>query len=184
MGKAIKPAKYKFQVLSVGRKWVHVQVFGKYSNYKAKIPKLGLPEATKDRVYNLYGELRSEKFTYILEVLDEKVAIEDLTSRREAIILNRLRDGFSKNYVSKKCIEELKEIGCYEKNQNEIEENSHRIAAIRRRESIDRWLGYVRNAYSEGYIYERGVRELHKLNCFEYDDEFKEKRSAFEDAEK
>ena len=93
MGKAIKPAKYKFQVLSVGRKWVHVQVFGKYSNYKAKIPKLGLPEATKDNVYDLYGELHSEKFTYILEISDEKAAEEDLTSRREAVILNRLRDG-------------------------------------------------------------------------------------------
>lgn len=40
---------------------------------------------------------------------------------------------------------------------------------------ISKWWGYIQKNYTEaGYIYKKGVEELHKLDCHEYDEEIAE----------
>lgn len=40
---------------------------------------------------------------------------------------------------------------------------------------ISKWWGYIQKNYTEaGYIYKRGVEELHKLDCYDYDEEISE----------
>lgn len=40
---------------------------------------------------------------------------------------------------------------------------------------ISKWWGYIQKNYTEaGYIYKRGVEELHKLDCYDYDEEIAE----------
>lgn len=59
----------------------------------------------------------------------------------------------------------------------ELEEKEAQV----KRDEIERWWGYVQKTYRErGYIYERGVDELHKLGVHEYDAQIASWNAAIE----
>ena len=55
------------------------------------------------------------------------------------------------------------------------------VKEAERQKNIDKWICYVRENFKDGRIYNKGIEELHKLECYDFDDEIEEKSKAIEE---
>lgn len=58
--------------------------------------------------------------------------------------------------------------------------DAEEVKEAERQKNIDKWICYVRENFKDGRIYNRGIEELHKLECYDFDDEIEEKIAAIE----
>ena len=165
---------FDIEIESIGRKWIKALVHGKKSTYHADILMDNLPDAKVGKRMTVPAVFidKSTKYgkRFELEIKNESdVAAQNENNHIEEI--NRWREyvenAYKKGYLYKKGVDMLRNLGDTEY-ENRISEIQNELNEQKRKKEIERWFGYVENAYKEGRIYEKGIERLRELGASEY----------------